>query len=1033
MFVGLGKPSLATILLVGTSLIALLSFALPSHAQSPAAQNARPLITQNIDESKLAVLAGNMRPEARAANDRGSVAHNLMLEHLLLQLKRPAEQETALKALIEDLHNPESANYHHWLTAAEFGERFGLAQQDIDTITSWLTARGFQVNFVYPSRVMIDFSGTAGQVMEAFHTEIHHLEVNGKSHIANVSQPHIPSALAPAIAGVVSLHDFRPHPMMKPRHQYTFPTGLGDSYYGVVPGDLATIYNFNPVFNAGITGQGQTIVLIEDTDLYSTADWTTFRSTFGLSGYSGSLNQTHPAPPSGPNNCGAPGVNADDGEAILDAEYASAAAPSAAIQMAACADTQTTFGGLIALQNLVSSNTPPAIMSISYGECETMNGAAANAAFNSTYQQAVAEGTSIYVAAGDSGAAACDQNQTAASFGITVSAFASTPYNVAVGGTDFSDTASGTNATYWNAGNTANYASARSYVPETPWNDSCTGSLLTTYEGYTASGPGSFCNTAGGLLAAITGTATTAAGGGGPSGCATGTPSINGVVSGSCAGYPKPSWQVVPGNPNDSVRDIPDVSLFAANGLWSHFYVFCYSDTANGGAACTGSPSGWTAAGGTSFASPILAGVQALINQKTGARQGNPNPMLYSLAANQFNGAGSASCDSSKGSGTAGSCVFYDVTLGDMSVECSTTNNCFDSADGYGVLSTSNSVLQPAYGTTLGWDFATGIGTINVANLVDAWPGSAPQPDFSISASPTSVTIVQGGAAGSTTITVNPVNAFNGSVNLSTSALPSGVTASFSPNPATGSSKLTLTASGIAATGTVVFTVTGTSGSLTHTTSVSLTVNAAPPAPDFSLSASPNSLTIVQGGVGGNTTITVTPANGFNGSVGLAVTSALPSGVSAGFNPNPTTGSSTLTLAASSTATVGTVTVTVTGTSGSLTHTTTVSLTVNASAPVPNFSLSAAPSTLSVGRGKSVTSTISVNKLNGFSGTVSLSATGLPKGVAATFNPASTSGSSTLTLKASSTASLGTATVTINGVSGSLNHTTTISLTTTKH
>lgn len=1033
MFVRLGKPSLATILPVVTSLIALLSFALPSHTQSPAAQNARPLITQNIDESKLTVLAGNMRPEARAANDRGSVPHNLMLEHLLLQLKRPAEQETALKALLDDLHNPESADYHHWLTAAEFGERFGLPQQDIDTITSWLTSRGFQVNFVYPSRVMIDFSGPAGQVMQAFHTEIHHLEVNGKSHIANMSEPHIPSALAPAIAGVVSLHDFRPHPMMKPRHQYTFPSGLGSDYYGVVPGDLATIYNFNPVFTAGITGQGQTIVLIEDTDLYSAADWTTFRSTFGLSGYSGSLSQTHPAPPSGPNNCGAPGVNADDGEAILDAEYASAAAPSAAIQMAACADTQTTFGGLIAMQNLVSSATPPAIMSVSYGECETVNGAAANAAFNSTYQQAVAEGTSVYVASGDSGAAACDQNQTAASFGITVSALASTPYNVAVGGTDFSDTYSGTNATYWNTGNTANYASARSYVPETPWNDSCSGSLLAAYEGYATSGPGSFCNAAGGLLAALTGTATTAAGGGGPSGCATGIPPINGVVGGSCAGYPKPFWQVVPGNPNDNVRDIPDVSLFAANGLWSHFYVFCYSDTANGGAACTGAPSGWTAAGGTSFASPILAGVQALVNQKTGARQGNPNPMLYSLAANQFNGSGSTSCNSSLGNGTAGSCVFYDVTLGDMAVECTTTNNCFDSADGYGVLSTSNSVLQPAYGTTAGWDFATGIGSINVANLVNAWPGSAPQPDFSISASPTSVTIVQGGSAGSTTITVNPVNAFNGSVNLSTSALPSGVTASFSPNPSTGSSKLTLNASGTAATGTVMLTITGTSGGLTHTTSVSLTINAAPPSPDFSLSASPNSLTIVQGGVGGNTTITVTPGNGFNGSVGLAVTSALPSGVSAGFNPNPTTGNSTLTLAASSVATVGTVTVTVTGTSGSLAHTTTVGLTVNASAPAPDFSLSAAPSTLSVGRGKSVTSTITVNKLNGFSGAVSLSATGLPKGVTATFNPASTSGSSTLTLKARTTANPGTATVTIKGVSGSLNHTTTISLTTTKH
>ncbi len=1032
MVARLNKSFLVSILLVVISLVALLGLALPAQAQSQAAQHARTLITQNIDEGKLAVLAGNTRPEAKPANDRGVVPHNFQLEHMLLQLKRSPEQETALKALIDNLHNPGSANFHHWLTAVEFGERFGLVQQDLDNITSWLTSRGFQVNFVYPSRVLIDFSGSAGQVMAAFHTEIHRLEVNGKSHIANVSEPRIPEALAPAIAGIVSLHDFHPHPMMKPRHQYTFSSGFGNNY-GVVPGDLATIYNFNPVFSSGITGQGQTIVLIEDTDLYSTADWTTFRSTFGLSGYSGSLNQTHPAP-SGPNNCGAPGVNADDGEAILDAEYASAAAPSAAIQMAACADTQTTFGGLIAMQNLVSSATPPAIMSVSYGECETVNGAAANAAFNSTYQQAVVEGTSVYVAAGDSGAAACDQNQAAASFGITVSGLASTPYNVAVGGTDFSDTYSGTNATYWNTGNTANYASARSYTPETPWNDSCTGSLLTTYEGYPTSGPGSFCNAAGGLLAAITGTATTAAGGGGPSGCATGSPSVNGVVGGSCAGYAKPSWQAVPGDPNDSVRDIPDVSLFAANGLWSHFYVFCYSDTANGGAACTGAPSGWTAAGGTSFASPIMAGVQALINQKTGARQGNPNAMFYSLAATQFSGNGSASCNSSLGNGVAGSCVFYDVTLGDMSVECTTTNNCFDSADGYGVLSTSSSVLQPAYGTTTGWDFATGIGTINVANLVNAWPGSAPPPDFSLSASPSTVTIVQGGAGGSSTITVNPANGFNGSVGLAvTSALPSGVTASFNPNPTTGSSTLTLTASGTAATGTVSVTITGTAGSLTHTTSVSLTVNAFVPPPDFSLSASPTSLTIVQGGAGGNTTISVHPANGFSGSVGLSVTSVLPSGVSTGFNPNPTTGSSVLTLAASSTATVGTVTVTVTGTSGSLTHTTSVTLTVNASVPAPDFSLSATPSALSVGRGKSVTSTISVNKLNGFSGTVSLSASGLPKGVTATFNPASTSGSSTLTLKASNTANLGTATATIKGVSGSLSHTTTISLTTTKH
>jgi hypothetical protein len=429
-----------------------------------------------------------------------------------------------------------------------------------------------------------------------------------------------------------------------------------------------------------------------------------------------------------------------------------------------------------------------------------------------------------------------------------------------------------------------------------------------------------------------------------------------------------------------------------------------------------------------------MAGVQALINQKTGsARQGNPNPMLYSLASTQFSGGNGTSCNSSLGNGVGSSCIFYDVTNGDMAVECTTTNNCFDSADGYGVLSTSSGALQPAYGTTTGWDFATGIGSINVANLLNAWPGSAPLPDFSLSASPASVTITQGGAAGTSTINISPANGFNGSVNFSvTAGLPSGVTATFSPNPATGSSTLSFTASGTAVLGTVSLTITGTSGSLTHTTSVSLTVNAAPPTPDFSLSASPTSLTIAQGGAGGISTITVNALNGFSGSVGFTVTSVLPSGVSAGFNPNPATSSSMLKLSASGTAATGTVTVTVTGSSGALTHTVSISLTVNPSAPAPDFSLSASPNTLSVGRGKTVTSTITVNALNGFNSSVSLSASGLPKGVTASFSPTSTTGTSTLTLKASMSDSPGISSVTIKGVSGSLSHTATVSLTTTK-
>jgi subtilase family serine protease len=697
-----------------------LSVAVPSSA-APAAGGARALITDRVDEHVLVSLDGNVRSEASSVNDRGAVADDLVLDHMQLLLRRSPEREQALEALIDQLHTPGSPQFHHWLTAQQIGEQFGVSSSDTNAITSWLTGHGFTVNVVYPSAMVIDFTGSARQVREAFHTDIHNLQVNGEHHISNMSEPQIPAALAPAIVGLVSLHDFRPRQMKKVRTEYTFTSG-GSTYQAVVPADLATIYNLNPLFASGISGQGQTIVVIEDTNVFSTADWTTFRSTFGLSSYtSGSFTQVHPAPGSGTNNCTNPGdVVGNDGEAILDAEWASAAAPSAAIELASCKDTTTTFGGLIALQNLLSeSSSPPAIVSISYGECEAENGATANAAYISAYQQAVAEGVSVFVSAGDEGAASCDANAARATHGIGVSGFASTPYNVAVGGTDFGDSYAGTNSTYWSSTNTSTYGSALSYIPEIPWNDSCASVLISTTEGYsTTYGTSGFCNSSIGRADFLT----TASGSGGPSGCATGRASTSGVVSGTCKGTPKPSWQSVLGNPSDGVRDLPDVSLFAANGVWGHYYVFCYSNTAGGGAACTGAPSGWAGAGGTSFSSPILAGIQALVNQHTAERWGNPNPTYYSLANTEYGTTGSSSCNSTNGNGTSSSCVFYDTTLGDIDIDCTGSHNCYRPSGTYGVLSTSTSSYAPAYKTGTGWDFATGIGTVNAFNLVMGWP-----------------------------------------------------------------------------------------------------------------------------------------------------------------------------------------------------------------------------------------------------------------------------------------------------------------------
>ena len=289
-------------------------------------------------------------------------------------------------------------------------------------------------------------------------------------------------------------------------------------------------------------------------------------------------------------------------------------------------------------------------------------------------------------------------------------------------------------------------------------------------------------------------------------------------------------------------------------------------------------------------------------------------------------------------------------------------------------------------------------------------------PDYSLSA--TSASVVQG-ASGTSTITVNHLNGFAGSVALSVSGLPAGVTASFSPASTTTTSTLTLTASSTATVGTATVTITGTSGSLTHTAIFTLTVTAAP---DYSLSAT--SASVVQG-ASGTSTLTVNGLNSFAGSVALSA-SGLPSGVTASFSPASTTTSSTLTLTASSTAALGSATVTITGTSGSLTHSTTLALTVT---PAPDYSLSDSP--VSVAQGASGSSTVAVTDLNGFASSVSLSASGLPAGVTASFSPASTTTTSTLTFTASSTATAGPATVTVTGTSGSLTHSTTVALTVT--
>ncbi len=410
----------------------------------------------------------------------------------------------------------------------------------------------------------------------------------------------------------------------------------------------------------------------------------------------------------------------DDIEATLDAEWSSAAAPDAAIMLASCDNTDTIDGVSLAIVNLVNSAAPPHIISVSYTECEAENTASGNQAKDAIFQQAVAEGISVFVAAGDTGASNCATFTNGTAFGIGVSGWAASQYDVAVGGTDFADTAAGTNTTYWTKNKGAPWGTARSYIPETAWNDTCAGGLLRSAYDFTQSyGKPGFCNHPRGEAYVELG-----GGGGGPSGCFTGVPVVSGVVSGTCRGNPKPSYQAgVLGIPNDGVRDLPDVSMFAADGVWGHQYLICFSDPNNSGAPCNGDPSLWgQGGGGTSYAAPIVAGIQALVNQKMGGPQGNPNPVYYRLAQLEYGEIGNPGCNSAKGANSTTTCAFHDVQSGTNAQDCIGTVDCFRPGNvTYGVLSTADTVDQPAFKAAAGYDLATGIGTINATNLVDKW------------------------------------------------------------------------------------------------------------------------------------------------------------------------------------------------------------------------------------------------------------------------------------------------------------------------
>ena len=730
----------------------------------------RPRVSEAVDDARRITLNGNVHPLARAEFDRGAVAESQPINRILLLLKRSDEQEAALQDALEKLQDKSSPTFHQWLTPEQFGAQFGPADADIQAVTDWLTRQGFTIGKIYSGKTVIEFSGSAGQVQRAFGTAIHSYQVNGKTYSANASDPQIPAALAPVVTGVVSLHNFprdfyarrlgnlrktAGKSVLEPLTTIPNPFGPGN-FYGLGPGDFAKIYGIpatcgNPA--VACTGSGQTIAIVGETNLV-VSDVQRFRSIFGLPATFDTNSIIY--------NGEDPGITSTDeeSEADLDTQWSGGVAPGATIKYVLSASTPASQGVDLSALYIVEHNLAGA-MSESYGACESSLGTTENSFVNSLWQQASAQGITVAVSTGDSGSAGCDDpNQEGlATHSPAVSGLASTPYNVAVGGTDFDEYNNW--SAFWSITNNATTGtSALGYIPEIPWNQSCA-----------QLGPtGCNINTTPLELQNIV------AGAGGPSGR-----------------YSKPSWQVgTAGMPNDSKRDLPDISLLASPGFNGTGFLYCQVDALSQCAVAdgfTGNLTTFGVIGGTSASAPAFAGIMALINQSQATaqnpapRQGNANYVLYALAHKT-----GASCVSA--TPVAAGCVFNDVTkgssalptggtgLGTISVPCKggTVACSATLASQIGVLDDPNKAGSLAWNAGTGYDMATGLGSLNVGNLAANWGTVASvQTTTTLALSPTTG-ITHGSENVTATISVTPTSGTATGVVSLIAKLPDGTT-----------------------------------------------------------------------------------------------------------------------------------------------------------------------------------------------------------------------------------------------------------------
>jgi subtilase family serine protease len=781
------------------------------------AQTPAPRIQEEVSSSSVSTLQGSLHPLAQARYDSGRVPSNTRLSGVSIVFSRSATQQADLETLIAAQQNPSSPLYHHWLNPDQFAARFGMAPSDLNKVQAWLEQQGFSVDSVARSRNMIRFSGNVNQVEQAFQTQMHYYTIGGEKHFAASTALTLPSALTPVVLAVRNLDDFRPRPMIQKSRTIQANPAFTSSVSGSVffsPGDIKVAYGINTLISAGDIGTGQSIAIMGQSSIV-TSDIENFETAAGLT-------------VKDPNLILVPGTGAaqtyagDEGESDLDIEWSGGIAPGADIFFVYTGSTSN--GGVYDSIQYAIDEKIGNIISVSYGSCEPQLSAGQASALDAILAQAATQGQTVVAASGDAGSSGCYVSPTttnptlAEQEELAVNYPASSQYVTGVGGTEITSADDTAGSAYWEAkGSTDEITSLLQYIPEVAWNDDAAS---------VAAGATSLSATGGGVSALYT---------------------------------TSPSWQKgVPGIPTTAGRYVPDVAFYASPDLPG--YLYCTSDTSDWNtsqqASCNSgfrdsATNDLTVAGGTSFATPVFAGMVAILNQAQNytAGQGLINPTLYTLASNA----------------TTYAAAFHDVTTG---------NNECPSTLGSTYCSTAS---EGSYTTTAGYDPVTGLGSVNLSALVTAWPTTT---------GPVLISTTTTVSASSTTPALNASDTFTITVTPASGTVAPGGTITAIVDGGTPVTGIALTASGssgvatypttftTAGTHTIVFQYSGSSTFAPSTTAISVTV----PSPSsgvgtFKLSAT--GVTVAQGS-SGSSTITVTPstAPAYTGTVYLTFTSS---------------------------------------------------------------------------------------------------------------------------------------------------------------